>query len=450
MTLFIKRRTAIRIISFGIAAIAVLSVLAFRYKIEAGAAHRKLEQTLVQNISDLTTYASDIRSDLQKIQYANTPPMLVTLSSKIWREASFAKESLDLLPVSYNRLQNTNKLLSQVGDYCVSLSKKFSAGEDITEEERRTLAILADYCEKMLNEIAVVSDELATGSLTYAMLNEELTRTMEGAQDGVSVTEGFSEFEESFAAYPSLIYDGPFSDHILQQAPRALAGAYTVTEEAARQSAATALGVEAQQLTSEETEYSRMESYCFSGDGVYAIVTKQGGQICSVLKDRIPEGENISAEEALKRAQAYLASLGYENMDSSYYEIAGNILTANFAARQGSATIYPDLVKVGVAMDNGEIVAFDARGYLMNHTARGSLTPALTAEAAQESVSPLLHVKQSKLCVIPSDGLNETLCWEYACETADGSQILVYINAQTGMEEQILLLLIGEYGQLTV
>ena len=148
MTLFIKRRTAIRIISFGIAAIAVLSVLAFRYKIEAGAAHRKLEQTLVQNISDLTTYASDIRSDLQKIQYANTPPMLATLSSKIWREASFAKESLDLLPVSYNRLQNTNKLLSQVGDYCVSLSKKFSAGEDITEEERRTLAILADYCEK--------------------------------------------------------------------------------------------------------------------------------------------------------------------------------------------------------------------------------------------------------------------------------------------------------------
>jgi len=193
-----------------------------------------------------------------------------------------------------------------------------------------------------------------------------------------------------------------------------------------------------------------MESFCFSGDGVYAIVTKQGGFVCSVLKDRMPQSENISADDALKRAQSYLSSLGYENLDSSYYEIAGNILTANFAARQGNVTMYPDLVKVGVAMDSGEIVALDARGYLMNHTSRTGLTPALTSAQAQKSVSPLLNVKQSKLCIVPSDGLNETLCWEFSCETADGSQVLVYINARTGMEEQILLLLIGDYGQLTI
>lgn len=450
MAMFMKRRTAVRILSFSIAAVAVLSILAFRYKIEALAAQGKLEQTLVQNVSDLTTYASDIRSDLQKIQYANTPPMLATLSSKLWREASFAKESLDLLPVSYNRLQNTNKLLSQVGDYCVSLSKKFSAGEAITDEERQNLAVLSEYCEKMLNEIAVVSDELSTGSLNYAMLNDELSRSINGEETAVSVTEGFSEFEEGFAAYPALIYDGPFSDHILQQSPRSLAGTYTVTEDAARQAAAKALGVQADQLTSEETEYSRMESYCFAGDGVYAIVTKQGGFVCTVLKDRIPQSENISADDALKRAQAYLASLGYENLNSSYYEISGNILTANFAARQGSVTMYPDLIKVGVAMDSGEIVAFDARGYLMNHTSRTNLTPALTAAQAQRSVSSLLNVKQSKLCIIPSEGLNETLCWEFLCETADSGQVLVYINAKTGMEEQILLLLIGDYGQLTI
>lgn len=450
MAMFMKRRTAVRILSFSIAAVAVLSILAFRYKIEAMTSQSKLEQTLVQNVSNLTTYASDIRSDLQKIQYANTAPMLASLSSKLWREASFAKESLDLLPVSYSRLQNTDKLLSQVGDYCVSLSKKFSAGEPITDEERQKLAVLSEYCEKMLNEIAVVSDELSTGTLTYAMMNDELHRSMDGKEAAVSVTEGFSEFEEGFSAYPSLIYDGPFSDHILQQSPRSLAGTYTVTEDAARQAAAKALGVQTSQLTLEETEYSRMESFCFSGDGVYAIVTKQGGFVCTVLKERMPQSENISADDALKRAQSYLSSLGYENLDSSYYEIAGNILTANFAARQGNVTMYPDLVKVGVAMDSGEIVALDARGYLMNHTSRTGLTPALTSAQAQKSVSPLLNVKQSKLCIVPSDGLNETLCWEFSCETADGSQVLVYINAKTGMEEQILLLLIGDYGQLTI
>ena len=448
MAMFMKRRTAVRILSFSIAAVAVLSILAFRYKIEAMTSQSKLEQTLVQNVSNLTTYASDIRSDLQKIQYANTAPMLASLSSKLWREASFAKESLDLLPVSYSRLQNTNKLLSQVGDYCVSLSKKFSAGEPITDEERQKLAVLSEYCEKMLNEIAVVSDELSTGTLTYAMMNDELHRSMDGKEAAVSVTEGFSEFEEGFSAYPSLIYDGPFSDHILQQSPRSLAGTYTVTEDAARQAAAKALGVQTSQLTLEETEYSRMESFCFSGDGVYAIVTKQGGFVCTVLKERMPQSENISADDALKRAQSYLSSLGYENLDSSYYEIAGNILTANFAARQGNVTMYPDLVKVGVAMDSGEIVALDARGYLMNHTERKPQAPAFSLEQAQKQVSPLLKVEKGGLALIPTPGLNEVLTYEFHCTGENGDRVLVYINASTGYEEQILIIVESDEGIL--
>lgn len=450
MSMFSNRRTAVRCVSFAIAAVVVLSALAFRYKMEAVAAHGQLEKALVQNVSDLTVYATDIRSDLEKIQYANTPPMLAALSSKLWREASFAKESLDLLPVSYARLQNTNKLLSQVGDYCVSLSKKFSAGEKITEEERRTLAVLEDYCEKMLNEIAAVSDELSTGSITYRMLNEELYREIGSEGSQKSVTEGFSEFEEGFDSYPALIYDGPFSDHILQQSPKALEGKKEVSEEEARRAAAKALGVKEDALSSDEMEHSRMESYCFSGDGSYAIVTKHGGQVCSILKDRVPQGTALNEGDAIKRAQNFLAVLGYQNLDSSYYETAGNILTANFAARQGGVTLYPDLIKVSIALDNGEVVSFDARGYLMNHRERTDVTPVLTEKEARKSVSPLLTVKQSKLCIIPSEGLNESLCWEFLCTEKDGGQVLIYIDAKTGMEKQILLLLISEGGQLTI
>ena len=82
--------------------------------------------------------------------------------------------------------RQTNKLLSQVGDYCVSLSKKFSAGEPITDEERQKLAVLSEYCEKMLNEIAVVSDELSTGTLTYAMMNDELQDVYKRQAESVS------------------------------------------------------------------------------------------------------------------------------------------------------------------------------------------------------------------------------------------------------------------------
>lgn len=101
-------------------------------------------------------------------------------------------------------------------------------------------------------------------------------------------------------------------------------------------------------------------------------------------------------------------------------------------------------------MDNGEILSFDARGYITNHTQRTLDPPALTKEEAAVKLSADLNIIDTKLCVIPSDGLKERYCHEFYCRTNDGEHLLVYINADTGEEEQILLLQIGENGRLTV
>ena len=57
-------------------------------------------------------------------------------------------------------------------------------------------------------------------------------------------------------------------------------------------------------------------------------------------------------------------------MKESYYVINNNICTINYAYVQDGAVCYSDLVKVGVALDSGEIVSFSATGYLMNHHTR--------------------------------------------------------------------------------
>ena len=62
--------------------------------------------------------------------------------------------------------------------------------------------------------------------------------------------------------------------------------------------------------------------------------------------------------------------MGYENMKDSYYALNDGICVVNFAQMEGDAICYTDLIKVGVALDNGEIVSIDARGYLMNHKDR--------------------------------------------------------------------------------
>ena len=52
--------------------------------------------------------------------------------------------------------------------------------------------------------------------------------------------------------------------------------------------------------------------------------------------------------------------------------------------------------------------------------------------------------------MIPTGGEHEVLCHEFKCETETGSHMLVYLNAATGQEENILLLLEDESGTLTL
>lgn len=450
MTLNLHRRTLIRIISFSVAVLLVLILLAYNWYNDAQTARRSLEYRYLQSVADLTSYAQNIDSDLNKTMYARSPEMLASLSSKLWREAGFAKNALDSLPVDYLSLQNTNKFLSQVGDYCVSLSREFTSGAAVTQEQREKLNALAEYSDVMLSEVLALEDAVRTGSMSLARVESSAGSAFSQTEAPADIAEGFSEFEEGFTSYPSLIYDGPFSDHIMEQEPRHLKGEQEVSQEAAKERISSLLNISQELLANGEEENGKMPSYTFASDQIEVSATKQGGLISYLLRPRIPTERNISVQQALDSANAFLSLLELPEMKQTYYEITNEIITINFAATQDQAVLYPDLVKVGVAMDDGEILSFDGRGFLVNHSKRSNLTPTLSAEQARTSVSEYLTIEKEQLALIPSSGLNEVLCWEFQCLDENGQNVLVYVNAATGAEEQILILLIGENGQLTI
>jgi len=136
-------------------------------------------------------------------------------------------------------------------------------------------------------------------------------------------------------------------------------------------------------------------------------------------------------------------------MTESYYEIDDGIITINFAYEQDNVLCYTDLIKIAVSMENGDIVSYDARGFWVNHQERNLAQPAISVEQAREVLSPQLTVENSRLALIPTGGKNEALCWEFRCEGTAGDSVLVYVNAATGTEQEILLLIEDENGVLT-
>lgn len=443
----ISKQTFVRIISFGTAIIAALAVYAAMFYNNAGNAKRQLEYSYMRAAEDLSLSLENIKNTLNKGIYASSPSLADQLAEKLVSDAATAKMSLAQLPVEELELSRTYKFLSQVGNYARSLAEKMRDGGELTDEERENLLTLYSYAEEISDEMWSVEQQLESGCLTFEKVSE-IADNMGTEQASANVTEGFTDFEEGFESYPTLIYDGPFSDHILEKAPLMTEGKAMITQEKALEIAVSVSGCDG--LVSAESEKGKMPSYVFECEDRTVSVTQNGGYLNYMLNYRRVPQKNITAEKAVEIAEDYLEAIGYTDMEDTYYEINSNICVINFAAEQDGAILYTDLIKAGVALDNGEIMSIDCRGYLTNHYDRTLPKAEISAVDAISRLSPQLICKKVNMCVIPSGGQNELYCYEFHCTDTEGKQALVYVNAMTGEEEQILLLKISGNGTLTV
>lgn len=447
--MYISKRCFVRIISFLTAAIIAVGVSAVLNMNSSEQYRRSFEQNMTRNVEDLSAEIDNIKNTLYKGMYAGTPEMMTQLSSKLWSDASTAKSSLAQLPISELHLENTYKFLSQVGNFSKSLAKRYSDGEALSKDDRKSLKTLSEYADRLAENMWNVEKRINSGELSF----EKAVTEVQGAENNEEpsyITEGFTDFEEGYDNYPTLIYDGPFSDHILEKEPEMLKGTTEVTLSDALKKAEKACGTTGLTHNDSNDEQGKMPSYIFTKDSTTIAVTKYGGYLSYMLGDRKVSTRSLTALESVGKAKEYLTMLGINHITDTYYEISGNVCTVNFAGTENDIIMYTDLIKVSVAMDNGDILSFDGRGYITNHKKRNLSEPKITAEQARKKISTELTVTDTSLAVVPSAGTNELFCYEFHCTSPDGRQMLIYINADTGREEQILLLEISENGTLTV
>ena len=136
-------------------------------------------------------------------------------------------------------------------------------------------------------------------------------------------------------------------------------------------------------------------------------------------------------------------------MKETYYLKQEGVMTINYAYSQDGVVMYPDLIKVKVALDNGDILGVETTGYLNNHTTRDISNVKITKEQAKENLNKDLNIESEGLAVIPTEWQTEILCYEFKGKV-DDTEFLVYINAENGREEDILVIKDTPNGILTM
>ena len=442
------RRTKIRAVSFGLALVAVLTAWGVIGSVKAKRYRAMLAVTQQRALTQMCEYLDAMETDLQKASYAASPVMLASLSADLQALSRGAKNSLSALFAGDTQQSMTYKFFSQAGEYTAALSRKAGAGAAITREERETLGRLLEYATALSEQFDYMAQLAQANEFSFEMKTPDAGEPDE-KNETVYYADACADAENGMAEFPTLLYDGPYSDTLLNRTSLLISQSPQISADEAKKKAADILGVSAKTLIAEGDARGALPVYRYYADDMHVAVTKNGGYLAYILSDRAGAEQTLTTEDAVNAAALFLEKAGYEGMTSSYAFTENGVCTVSFVYETGGYRCYPDMIKVSVSVTDGKVVGMDARDYLMNHVPRTPPEANVTQAEAMAALSPALQVKSVKRAVIPTAGGQEKYAYEFLCSDANGQDVLVYVDVETGAEDDILLLLYSDGGALT-
>ena len=411
------------------------------------------ENAYNQSLYELVYYMDNVKNYLAKARISTSSVQGAETLTNLWREANLAQTYLSMLPMETQELENTQKFLNQVSDYSFSLSRKNIKGEDLTEEDLNNIENLHKYSIEISEVVNQIAFDLNAGNMKWSDIIE--TEKVDFAQQVSTDFNAASTLEEDLHEYSGLIYDGAYSEHMLTSDKKALTGD-KISEEDAKTKAQEFVGKESIQEISNYglSQNANIPVYSFNiknqaGENITISISETGGHIVYMNSDKQVNVENLSFDEANQKGKEYLSQKGFQNMQQTYFLKNEGVMTINYAYSQNGVIMYPDLIKLKVALDDGQILGIETTGYLNNHTQRDISKIKITKEQAKQKLNKNLNIQSEILAVIPTEWKSEILCYEFKGKVEE-TEYLVYINAETAEEEQILIITNTPNGQLTM
>lgn len=419
---------------------------------------RKKQQTQDEynrTMFEMIGYIKNVEVELAKLQVTTTPNLTAQTLADIWRQSNLAKVDLAAIPVEQNSMSNTSKFLTQLSDFSYSLMKQTISDQKILNEQYDQIKELYSQSKQLSSVSNDIYNDLNEGRLKWDELEKVGNEKLDTSVESQAVSD-VSNIGKALQQYEGLIYDGAFSDHILTIKPKYIEQGKEVSEQDAENKIKEVIGEDKiEEITYGGISEGQLELYNYKvklkeQENLYTVdITKQGGKLYLMLSDRNVESESITMDQAKKNGLEFLKTLGIEDVKDTYYIKYENMATINYAGVQDGVVLYPDLIKIKVALDTGEVCSAELEGYIYNHTKRTDITPNITMDQAKSVLNKNIVVQSQNLAIIPTDSKNEVLCYEFK-GSIDERNFLIYINAKTGQEEKVLLIIDTPGGILTM
>ena len=442
-----SRRAKIRWISFlAAAAICFTAALAACF---AGAKHyeTRINADTGRALGTVMDAVDKLDRSLRKSACATTPVMESIVCTDIYSSANEVVTAMSVLPVRSSSLENVARHLGIVGDYAAMLSRVNAGGERFSDDALRQLHQFTEVTASLHDALSDMQRRLAEGELTNEVF-QRITDTFDNLEkktDAVTDTmeAQMETISGAFPEVPALIYEGVYSDHAAE-IRQTLEAMKPCTAQEARAAAAAWFGCEEKALREADAVEGQIPCYCFSwennGKDMQIAVTRSGCQVLWMIGEDGQGDAAYDSEQVEQSARQFLADHGFGDMAATDVSVSGGEARIRFASvLEDGILCYPDEITVTMSLSSGDIVAFNAREYLLHHRDRDVSVFDTGREKTASAIPTFLTVKSVRPAILKAIGSNERYCYEYLCEDAQGNAYQISVNANTMEQEQILL-----------
>lgn len=397
---------------------------------------------------DFSSHLDQLETDMAKGNVASNPTQKILYLSQISSKSDAALKDFAQIPAEQVGLSYIGQFLVQAGEFSRTLTQRIAAGGQLSAQEDKTLN---DWHEQLMPINQKVQDLIVRMDIENLVwtdpaptLRQRLgfggTKIAEAAADGSeipakSVRSGLDQLDASLQKLPPFTYTGEFATRVVPKPLGLPTG--TVTQDQTQVIAQEFLGKVGYNNSTpvfSANSQGLLGGYTWNYKEAYLDVSQQGGVVTFYRDQRSIEPRKLSQEDATAKAKAVMISLGWQLVLTSSEDF-GSYVQYDFVAEKEGVRIYPDKVRLMIALDNGQLVGFDSVPYYSFHQTR-NFPPKITMEQAVKKLRPNFQVTEKRLAVIAKSGNQEVYCYEFRGKY-QGEEYLLYLDAATGAEEKI-------------
>lgn len=401
----------------------------------------QLEYVYQRNLYELTDNINNIESNLSKLKVSTDSQVQQKYLANIIAEANSAQNNIATLPIEHNAINNTTTFINQLSGFCLIQQQNIANGEAISLDDMDQIASLHTSSQNIKYELNRLTVLVSTD---YSIVDNVKNPNI----DTSNFNNQFSGLNNDINEYPTLIYDGPFSDSVTNKEIKGLSTSEINAEEALNRVSEWFSGYSVKANGETKGDFETFDFTLSKGDSTsYAQVTKRDGLLLQFSGGYVAGNAQKTEDECRTIAETFASTIGVKDVKAVWSTVCNGFVYVNLTYVVNDVIVYPDMIKVKVSQDNGEVVGWEARSYAYNHIERTNLSPTIDEIQARKALTSDVDVRTCRLAIVPNDYVGETLTYEFMC-ISEGATYYIYIDAKTGEEFNVLKVVETDDGNL--